>query len=79
MKLLMALSIALFAFGASADDLSSKKDMMNKHLDEKIAKIQEAKTCVSAATTEAAVHKCKETLKSEMEMMKKDHKKMMKK
>lgn len=53
--------------GKNFDEMKAK---MSQHLDERIANLSEAKSCVSAATTKEALKDCHQKLKAEREQMK---------
>ena len=60
MKLLLAVSLSAFAFGAfAADDLNSMKSSANRRIDEQLNTLQSSKTCVNGATTVEAFKACK--------------------
>lgn len=64
MKKFMACSMLLLTFSTYAqEDLSKAKEMMNQGLDARIANLQNAKSCVSAASTKEALKACHKQLK----------------
>lgn len=73
MKYLLTASLGLFAFSAMAADFASMKQEKLNYMDQKIQRMQENRTCVQNATTEAALNSCKESMKSAMKDMKHDH------
>lgn len=75
MKVLIGSLIVLSSLHAFAtEDLATMKDTMTQSLDQRIANLQAAKSCVASATTPAALKACHQDLKSkqksELERMK---------
>ena len=76
MKFLLVLTLCLGSFGAFADEhmegktFEEKKARMTQHLDERLAHVNEAKSCVAAATDEAGLKTCKEKMKARGQEMK---------
>lgn len=70
MKALVVMAVMIFGFQALAHnhegdgkDFGTHKAEVLKHLDEKIAKLNEHKTCVTAAADKDAFKKCHESMK----------------
>lgn len=73
MKLLMIfalLSTSVFA----EEDLSKAKEHMTASLDKRIALMQEAKSCVAAATTKEALKACRTQMKEKRQGLKEEMK-----
>ncbi|MCM2350054.1 MAG: hypothetical protein NDI69_08525 [Bacteriovoracaceae bacterium] len=72
MRFFLALTIALTSLGALAqNDLDSMKQKANTKLDKKMASLQEAKTCINAATTVDKFKACKYDMYEDMKKTKK--------
>lgn len=71
MKILSIALISMFSFAVMAqEDAATMKKDANEHLDQKIQRLQEAKSCVSATTTAEGVKACKYDLHEDMKLMK---------
>lgn len=68
MKSLLILAFGLFAVTSlrADEDFAAKKAEMVKHIDERIAKMQEHKACVEAASEKDALKACMEKMKEHM-------------
>lgn len=70
MKFLLVLTLCLGSVGAFADEhmegktFEEKKARFTQHLDERLAHVNEAKSCVAAATDEAGLKACKEKMRA---------------
>lgn len=79
MKFLLVAALCLGSLASFADEhegktFEEKKAKMSQHLEERLAHINEAKACVSAAADEAALKVCKEKMKEHRKEMKKEWK-----
>lgn len=74
MKLIVAALLAWAPFTALAEmDLDKAKAEMTANLDKRIASLQEAKSCISGATSKEDMKKCHHELKEDRQEMKKAH------
>ncbi len=71
MKFLLVLSLCLGSIGAFADNepmegktFEEKKAKMTQHIDERLAHVNEAKSCVAATTDEAGLKACRGKMKA---------------
>lgn len=70
MKFLTVLTFTALSFSAvAAGDLASMKSETTSHIDQRINKLQEARTCVSNATTTEGFKACKSDMKMKMQRM----------
>ncbi len=75
MKFLLMAVLCLGSLSSFADEhegktFEEKKAKMTQHLDERLAHINEAKSCVSGASDEAALKGCREKMKEHGKEMK---------
>jgi hypothetical protein len=74
MKFLLVALLSLSSLSVFAqEDFDKTKAMMSQHLDEKIADLQSAKTCVTNATGKDQLKACHEEMKAKKKAM---HEKM---
>lgn len=75
MKLKLSILVLLFGLNAFAQgDINAMKTEANARLDKRIASLQEAKTCISAAADKEAMKACHANLKEDRMEMKEAHK-----
>jgi len=76
----------LVSFHAIADEKESNqkekideiKQRVNSNLDQRIANLQAAKSCIQSASDHRAIKECRRQLRDSMEKIKEDHKEEMK-
>lgn len=70
MKFVAILTFASLSFGAMAQDLATMKNEANTHLDQKMASLQTAKSCVNNASTVEKFKACKYDMHESMKKQK---------
>ncbi len=58
---------------AAGGDINARKAEVLAHMDSRIAALQEAKNCISAATDKESMKKCHDALKDDRMAMKMEH------
>lgn len=80
MKILIAMSLSVFAFGAvAAENLNDMKRMANDSITREISTLQSNKTCVDNAKSVEAFKACKYDMTEAMDVQKEEEKKIEKK
>jgi hypothetical protein len=74
MKFLLTTALSVFTVSAFAEmDFNQKKEMMTNQIDQKMEIYQNAKSCISSATSKDALKSCQEQMKQQREEVKKEH------
>ena len=76
MKLALMLTLASFSLVgfAAEEEFAKVKTMMLENIDSRITNLQSSRSCVSAATTQDQMKKCREDMKKSHDKMKQDRK-----
>ena len=80
MKILMVMTLSMFAFGAmAAENLNDMKRMANDSISREISTLQSNKTCINNAKSVDALKACKYDMSESMDVQKEEEKKIEKK